>query len=272
MPLHHQQPLSTRRFAQDISSEHPRSLDFGDRGGSFAKTDVHDVDTEYDALRTQRTETSIEEHNISNEAAVRKRCDSAIDVNGPKTDRTAAFVVLDTNELLEQILLQADNATILRVQRTSRTWNHVINRCSALYEKLFFKAEVPHCDPSKRNIRWNPLLLHEIFYSPHCPDGCPIVYDGIGGGPIVEVKRLLEAGTTAQIRIPDRYIKHGREESWRRMLLYQGARHTDQLYFHHWSWGGTKLLGPRVTMGQVWDKVGAQREFYASSESLHYHG
>lgn len=176
------------------------------------------------------------------------RRDSVVSTKDLKAEHTAASVVFGTYELLEQILLQSDNGTILRLQRTNKTWDHVINRSQTLQKKLFFKAEVPHHDRSKQEIRWNPLLRHKFVRRRDERPDKPR-FDKYGRRQDIYIVELHSKPRVHEyISVPGYYTKHRLEESWRRMLLVQGCMHTVKLSIEGLT--GT-VLSAGTRMGQV---------------------
>ncbi|GIZ44090.1 hypothetical protein CKM354_000729900 [Cercospora kikuchii] len=176
------------------------------------------------------------------------RRDSLLTTDDLKVEPTAASVVFGTYELLEQILLQSDNGTILRLQRTNKAWDHVTNRSQALQKKLFFKAEVPHHGPFKGTIRWNPLLRLKVIYR---RDKRSIERRTGQHGEkryVYRVELQSKPRGPAYISVPRRYNKRRLEESWRRMLLVQGCKHTAKISIY----GATEtVISAGTKMGQV---------------------
>lgn len=83
--------------------------------------------------------------------------------------------VLDTTELLEQILLYLDMQTLLvSIMRVCRLWNKVITESPALRKALFLLPE-GDCDASVGDAIINPLLARHFppFFTPVYDIGCP---------------------------------------------------------------------------------------------------
>ncbi|CAK1363067.1 unnamed protein product [Cercospora beticola] len=250
MPLHHQQPLSTRELSQETSDQH-QSAACEEYGDSFFKELLEAAgvsDTECEGSREPATGNSVTlGESVDPGTNHADRRDSLLTTDELKIELTAASVVFGTYELLEQILLQADNGTILRLQRTNKTWDHVINRSHALQRKLFFQAEPPQPDTSNEVIRWNPLFPHRVS---QCEIGRDCRHSS--GEIVICVRRPLHTRFLTRIAMRVYPIKHWRNGSWRRMLLCQGAKFTDRLSFHRCPWGLRNVeKDVRVVMAEV---------------------
>jgi hypothetical protein len=78
------------------------------------------------------------------------------------TAYSAQIRTLSTPEILEAILLQLDNQTLLTAQRTCRTWRALIYGSPSLPKALFFLPEA-HCGrEDEENKTQNPLLVNRF--------------------------------------------------------------------------------------------------------------
>lgn len=82
----------------------------------------------------------------------------------PPAEPSAATKVLNTTELLEQILLGVDNKTLLLSQRVSKTFKDTIDRSVKLQRALFFQQDpeiqqaVERGEEVDHQREYNPLL------------------------------------------------------------------------------------------------------------------
>ncbi|PPJ60090.1 hypothetical protein CBER1_03128 [Cercospora berteroae] len=238
-----------------VTSDQHQSAAYEEYGDSFFKELLGAADmsdTECDGFREPLIgKTGTAEDGNSSATSITDRRDSAVSTNDQKGEPTTASVVFGTYELLEQILLQADNGMILRLQCTSKTWDHVINRSQALQVKLFFKAEVPHHDSLKQEIRWNSLLLERNPHAQHYRARRDLLQhdteEYVWLAKIEPGPRPL-----ARISVPQNYIKYQRGESWRRMLLVQGVQRLVNLGDFD---RGMPTINAGVRMGQLERKI-----------------
>lgn len=206
----------------------------------------------------------IVEDSIDPRTGAPDRRDSVLTTNDLKTEHTASSLVFDTYELLEQILLQLDNATILRLLRINKTWNHVINRSHALQVKLFFKVKVPHGNCPNTTFRWNPYLLARCVRNGDCQyHHC----QAATGQDVILVQHESQKYARACLKTPSNLTKGGLDASWRRMLLCQGVQPTSKLavQYRRWDPSLTILTNAEQSIGQVWKKMlfeGKRGRFY----------
>ncbi|KXT12957.1 hypothetical protein AC579_4058 [Pseudocercospora musae] len=118
-------------------------------------------------------------------------------------ERTAAQRVFGTYELFEMILLEADMKTVLFLQRVNKTFQHVINRSTALQQKLFF-------GPCHSDV-WasNPLFL-ESRYSTRLLKARAFAFKISSNGTVQESGRF---------GLPDALLRSCENGSWRKMLV-----------------------------------------------------
>lgn len=117
--------------------------------------------------------------------------------------------VISTPELLESILLQLDQRTLLiSAQRVSRGWNSLIRESPAIQKALFFEQ-----DPTTGKCRRNPLLAALFppwFDTPTTGRGTNMWHpDVFAGLPLAASEKK------------DAFLRRG--ASWRRMLTQQPA-------------------------------------------------
>lgn len=76
-----------------------------------------------------------------------------------------AEAVLGCYELLENILLQASFATVLRCQGLNKECKHVVERSTRLQLKLCLKIPPPTADSKIFDIVWNPLFVVDYAFA-----------------------------------------------------------------------------------------------------------
>lgn len=256
---------STTKYHDDSQSESA-----SDSGG--------DSDSSIDAPQIRRKDSIMAPEQVS------EKLDKKGEQDAEDQEETAAQRVFGTYELLENILLNFTTSTfkeecgirenlnglktVLLAQGVNKTFEHVIKRSTKLQEKLFFKYKADnraYSDP----FACNPFLTHpasELDFKEFLEEW------GLSGG--IVVMSVRETSRVELLSLPTSYsgcLKPGAQrpsyESWRRMLVLQGEPLDVQLRIESHAplscaWRcGPLVAGSKTTMGEIWDKICANREW-----------
>ncbi|EME38557.1 hypothetical protein DOTSEDRAFT_29585 [Dothistroma septosporum NZE10] len=248
--------------------------DHGDSETDTNHRPSDDSDSSVDVPRVRRRDSIMAQEQFS------KTADKEFEQVAEEEEQTAVQRVLGTYELLENILVHMMTTntrshmawrgeamgTILLAQRVNRTFHHIVQRSSKLQEHLFFRYQSPN-RAQNRKLAWNPLLTHQNGSTRDFVSWSMLETDGFIG-------LQLASGGDARLDVPTVYsgvCRRGAlpssQESWRRMLISKGTTLRSQLQVgirapegHRWQCDDF-VIGAKTTMGQLWNKIKAQRQW-----------
>ncbi|KAF2162763.1 hypothetical protein M409DRAFT_58157 [Zasmidium cellare ATCC 36951] len=187
-----------------------------------------------------------------------------------ETNMSAVTHVLNTVELLEAILLEADMKTVLLAQRVSTSWKATIGDSIMLQEKLWFrptavrdKSQDTNSMPGQEESQNDPFLLNPLLF----PAAYGLSYTScqhfeFSQNGHVLCRVLVYSSGKFWVRFYDDNIKNLLPPgSWQRMLVanhMQESLNVDVMMFKRsgdlWSCEEFQVPGP-ATMGMLVERV-----------------